>query len=155
MRTLRNLHHVIPLNRRVPTHPVSRLSAQWLKVYPNFCPLVLGASTFNLFATEWYRNAETLRAIQFNFSRRVDSNETLPDSGGHFISKKIVCSRRIGIASGRRKSVWSILSTQPALRWPQHNDCILVRWVQYNPHPVRPVHQDGPFHTLISRRNPM
>jgi len=35
-----------------------------------------------------------------------------------YISKKSVCSGRIGIASGRRKSVWSILSAQPALRWP-------------------------------------
>jgi len=70
------------------------------------------------------------------------------------ISKKSVYSRRIGIESGRRKSVWSILSAQPTLRWPQHDGCILVRWVQYNPHPVRPVHLDGPFHSLISRRNP-
>ena len=67
-----------------------------------------------------------------------------------YISKKSVCSGRIGIASGHRKSVWSILSAQPALGWPQHNGCILVRWAQYNPHPVRPVHLDGPFHALIS-----
>jgi len=31
------------------------------------------------------------------------------------ISKERVCSGRIGIAYGRRKSVWSILSPQPAL----------------------------------------
>jgi len=68
----------------------------------------------------------------------------------NLISKKSVCSGRIGIASGPRKSVWSILSAQPALRWPQHNGCILVHWAQYNPHPVRPVHLDGPFHALIS-----
>jgi len=30
--------------------------------------------------------------------------------------------------SGRRKSVWSILSAQPTLRWPPHNGCILVLW---------------------------
>jgi len=66
------------------------------------------------------------------------------------ISKKRVCSRLIGIASGCRKSAWSILSAQRTLRGPQQNGCILVRWVQYNPHPVRPVHPDGPFHTLIS-----
>jgi len=70
------------------------------------------------------------------------------------ISKKSVCCRRIGIASGRRKSVWSILSAQSAHRSSQHNGCILVRWVQYNPHPVHPVHLDGPFHSLISRKNP-
>jgi len=81
---------------------------------------------------------------------RTTTSEPVPG----YISKKSVCSRRIGIESGRRKSVWSILSAQSALRWPQHNGCILVRWVQYNPHPVRPVHLDGPFHTLISGRNP-
>ena len=37
---------------------------------------------------------------------------------GYYISKKGVCSGRIGIASGGRKSVWSILSAQPALRSP-------------------------------------
>jgi len=70
------------------------------------------------------------------------------------LSKKSICSRRIGIASGRRKSAWSILSARRTLRVPQQNGCILVRWVQYNPHPVRPVHPDGPFHTLICRRTP-
>ena len=68
------------------------------------------------------------------------------------ISKKGVWSKRIGIASGPRKSVWSILAAKPTIRWPQHNGCILVRWMQYKPDPVRPVHLDGPFHTLISRR---
>jgi len=34
------------------------------------------------------------------------------------ISKRSICSGRIGIASRGRKSVWSILSAQPALRWP-------------------------------------
>ena len=67
-----------------------------------------------------------------------------------YISKKRVCSGWIGIAYGRRKSVLSIQSAQPALRWHQHKGCILVRWVQYNLHPVRPVHLDGPFYTLIS-----
>jgi len=79
-------------------------------------------------------------------------NTLLCNHERYYISKNSVCYRRIGIASGRRKSVWSILCTQPALRWPQHTGSILVRWVQYNPHPVCPVHLDGPFHTRISRR---
>jgi len=70
------------------------------------------------------------------------------------ISKKSVCCKPIGIAAGCRKSAWSILSAQRTLRGPQQNVCILVCWVQYNPHPVRPVHPDGPFHRLISRRTP-
>ena len=38
------------------------------------------------------------------------------------------------IVSGRRKSVRTIMWAQPALRGPQQNGCILVRWMQYNPH---------------------
>jgi len=34
MRTLRNLHHSIPLDRRIPTHPVPTLSDHWLQGYP-------------------------------------------------------------------------------------------------------------------------
>ena len=71
---------------------------------------------------------------------------------GYLHQQKRVCSERIVIASKHRKSVWSILVTQPALRWPRHNGSILVYWVQYNPHPVCPVHLDGPFHMLISGR---
>ena len=66
------------------------------------------------------------------------------------ISKKRVCSGGIGIASGRRKSFWIILSAQPALRGPQPDGCILFHWVQHNPYPVRPVHAEGQFHTVIS-----
>ena len=34
MRTLRNLYHSIPLDRRIPTHPVPTLSDRWLQCYP-------------------------------------------------------------------------------------------------------------------------
>jgi len=47
---------------------------------------------------------------------RVAIGRTLANQS--HISKTRVCSRRIGIASARRKSVWSILSAQSALRWP-------------------------------------
>jgi len=51
-----------------------------------------------------------------------------------FISKKRVCSGQIGIACRCRISAWSILSAQRTLRGPQQNGCILVRWMQDNPH---------------------
>jgi len=82
-RTLRNLYHSIPLDRWIPTHPVPMLSDRWFKGYPNICTFVLRASTFESLATECYRNADALRPIPFNSPRRADSNETLPDSGGH------------------------------------------------------------------------
>jgi len=83
MRTLRDLCLSIPLDRRIPTHPVPILSDHWLNRYPYFCSLVLSVSTFKLLATECYRHADASRPIPFNSPRRADSNETLPDSAGH------------------------------------------------------------------------
>ena len=83
MRTLRNLYHSIPLDRRIPTHPVPMLSDGWLKCYPNLCTCVLRASTFKSSATECYRHADTSRPIRFDSPRRAACNETLPDSCGH------------------------------------------------------------------------
>jgi len=83
MRTLRNLYHSIPLDRRIPTHPVPTLSDCRLKCYPNLCTCVPQASTFKLLASGCYRNADASRPIPFDSPRRADSNETLPDSGGH------------------------------------------------------------------------
>jgi len=37
MRTLRDLYHSIPLDRRIPTHPVPTLSDRWLKCCQNLC----------------------------------------------------------------------------------------------------------------------
>ena len=85
MRTLRNLHHYIPLDRRIPTHPVAMLSDCWLKSYLYFCTLVPQASTFKLLATGYYRHADASRPIPFDSPRRADSKETLPDSGGHLL----------------------------------------------------------------------
>jgi len=83
MRTLRNVYHLIPLDRRIPTHPVPTLSDRRLKCYPNLCTWVPRASTFKLLASGCYRHADTSRPIPFDSPRRADSNETLPDSGGH------------------------------------------------------------------------
>jgi len=83
MRTLRNLYHSIPLDRRIPTHPVPMLSDRWLKCYPNLCPCVPQVSTFQLSAPGCYRHADASRPIPFDSPQRADSNETLPDSGGH------------------------------------------------------------------------
>jgi len=83
MRTLRNIHHSIPLNRRIPTHPVLTLSDGWLNHYPYFCAFVPRVSTFKLLATGCYSHADTSKPIPFNSPRRADSNETLPGSGGH------------------------------------------------------------------------
>ena len=37
MRLLRNLYHPIPLDRRIPTHPVPMLSDSWLNGYAYLC----------------------------------------------------------------------------------------------------------------------
>ena len=59
MRTLRNLYHSIPLDQRIPTHPVPTLSDRWLKCYPNICTWVPRTGTFKLAATGCYRHADT------------------------------------------------------------------------------------------------
>ena len=82
-RTVRDLYLSIPLDRLIPTYPVPTLSDQWFQGYPFFCTSVPGVSIFKLLATEWYRHADALRAIPFDSPLRVDSNEALPDSGGH------------------------------------------------------------------------
>ena len=83
MRTLRNLYHSIPLDRRIPTHPVPTLSDRRLKCYPNLCTCVPWASTFKLLASGCYRHADASSPIPFDSTRQADCNETLPDSGGH------------------------------------------------------------------------
>jgi len=83
MWTLRNLYHSIPLDRRIPTHPALMLSDHWLNGYAYLCTWVPRASTFKLLATGCYRHADASRPIPFDSPRRADSNETLPDSGGH------------------------------------------------------------------------
>jgi len=125
MRTLRNLFHSIPLNRRIPTHPVPTLSAHWLKAYSHFCPLVLWPSTLKLFATECYRNGDTSKPIRFNSSCRVDSNKTLPDSGGHL--------------PGEVSAFFSLLTTiaMPTLRNRYHS-IPLNRRIPTHPIPMLP-----------------
>jgi len=83
MRTLRNIYHSIPLDRRILTHPVPTLSDRWLKCYPNLCPRVHQGGTFKLAATGYYIHADALRPIPFDSPWRADPNKTLPDSGGH------------------------------------------------------------------------
>ena len=83
MQTLRNLYHSIPPNRRIRTHPVPMLSDHWLQGYLFFYNSVPRVSIFKLLATECYRHADASRPIPFDSPRRADSNETLPDSGGH------------------------------------------------------------------------
>jgi len=81
MPMLQDLYFSIPLDRRIPTHPVPILSDHWLNGYPYFWTLVLWGSTFKLLATECYRNGDTSRPIPSDSPPRADSNETLPDSG--------------------------------------------------------------------------
>ena len=83
MRLLRNLYHSIPLDRRIPTDPVPMLSNRWLNGYAYFCTRVPRASPFTLLAAGCYRHADASGPIPFDSPRRADSNETLPDSGGH------------------------------------------------------------------------
>jgi len=83
LRTLQNLYQSIPLDRRITTPPVPMLSDHWLNGYAYFCPCVPQVSTFKFLATGCYRHADASRPIPFDSPRRADSNETLPDSGGH------------------------------------------------------------------------
>jgi len=83
MQTLRDLYHLIPLAQRYSTHSVLTLSHHCLNCYPFFCTLVPRASTFKLLATGCYRHVDSSRPIPFDSPGRVDSNETLTDSGGH------------------------------------------------------------------------
>ena len=83
MATLRDLYQSIPLDQRIPTHPVPMLSDHWLNGYAYLCTLVLWVSTFKLLTTECYRHVDTSRPISFDSPRQADSNETLPNSGGH------------------------------------------------------------------------
>jgi len=85
MRTLRNLYHSIPLDQRIPTGPVPMLSDCWLNRYAYFCTRVQvpRARTFKLLATGCYRHADAWRPIPFDSPQRADSNEALPESGGH------------------------------------------------------------------------
>ena len=87
MRTVRNLYHSIPLDQRIPTHPVPMQSDHWLNGYAYFCTWVPRASTFKLLATGCYRHADASRPLPFDSRRRADSNETLPDSGRHLPSE--------------------------------------------------------------------
>ena len=83
MRTLRNLHHSIPLDRRIPTNPVPMLSDRWLKSYQPICTSLPWVNTFKLFATECYKHADASRPIPFDSPQRADYNDALPDSGGY------------------------------------------------------------------------
>jgi len=83
MRTLRNLYHSVPLDWRIPTHPVSILSNGWLNRYAYLCTYVPWAGTLKLLATGCYRHVDTSKPIPFDSPRRADSNGALPNSGGH------------------------------------------------------------------------
>ena len=89
MRTLRNLHHSISHYLRIPTHTVPTRLDNWLNEYPYFGTLGLRVSAFKLLATVCYRHADPSGPIPFDSPGRADSNETLPDSGGHPSAKKI------------------------------------------------------------------
>jgi len=83
MRTLRDLYHSIPLDRPIPMHAVPMLSDRWLNCYTYFCTCVPWASTDKLLAAGCYSHADASRLIPFDSPRLADSNETLPDPGGH------------------------------------------------------------------------
>jgi len=87
MRTLRDLYHLIALAEPNSRHAVPTLSDHLPKGYPFFCTLVPGVSTLKVLATGCYRHEATQRPIPFDSPRRVDSNETLPNSAGHLPSE--------------------------------------------------------------------
>jgi len=107
MRTLRNPHHSIPLNRRIPTHPVLMLSNCWLKGYPYLCTLVPRASTFKLLATECHRYAVTSRPIPFNSPRQADSTALSPDA-----VRPVVTGLSILLYFSSRASTFKLVATE-------------------------------------------
>ena len=56
------------------------LCDRWLKGYPNLAICVPRARTFKLFATEYYRHADTLRPIPFDSPRQAEFNALCPDA---------------------------------------------------------------------------
>ena len=111
MWTLRNLYHLIPLNRRIPTDPVLMLSDGWLNGYAYFCTWVPWTSTFKLLASGCYRHVDASWAIPFDSPRRADSNEALPDSGGHLPAE--VCAFFILLTSLARRTLPDLYHTIP------------------------------------------
>jgi len=87
MRTLQNLYHFIHLAKWIPTHPVPTVSNHRYMSYPYLCTLVPRAGAFKLLAAECYRHAEASKPIPLDSSRRADSNDALPASGGYLPAK--------------------------------------------------------------------
>jgi len=124
MRTPRNLYHSIPLDQRIPMHPVSMLSNRWLKGYTNICTLVPQASTFKMLASECYRHADASRPIPFDSPRQADSNDTLTDPGGDLLSE-----------------IWALFILLPAI-------AMLTLWSLYHSIPLGERTPMRPFPTL-------
>jgi len=137
IRMLRDLQHSIPLHWRVPTHPVPMLSDRWLNSYAYFCTRVPRASSFKLLATECYRHADTSRPILFDSPRQADSNDTLPDSGGHLpgeVSTIFFRPTSIAMQTLRHLSHSIPLGEWTPMRpFPTLADICLLRYLPFSP----------------------
>jgi len=78
IRTLRNLHNSISLNRQILKHPVITLSNNLVTGYAYFSTFFHRASTFKLLATECYRHWYPSSHIPFNSPYRAHSNPSCP-----------------------------------------------------------------------------
>jgi len=95
------------------------LSAHWLKSYRYLCTLVPRAGTFKLLPTKCSRQADTSKPIPFDSPQRADSNDALPDSGGHLPAKvSAFFSQLTCIAMGTLRNVY--YSIPLARRIPTH-----------------------------------
>ena len=134
MRRHRNLYHSIPLDRRIPTHPVPMLSDGWLKCDSNLCTCVPRASTIKLSATGCYTHADASRAIPFDSLWRAFSNETLLDSGGHLLAE--VSALFTLLTSIAMWTLQDIYHSIPLAEWnPTHSVSTLSdRWFKGYPY---------------------
>ena len=137
MRTLRNLYHSIHLAKRIPTDPVPTLSNWRFMSYPDLCTLVPRAGTFKLLATEFYRHADTSKPILFDFPRWADSNDALPDSGGHLPTEVFpFFSLLTSIAMRTLRDVYHSIplgGRMPIRAFPTRADICPLRYLPFSP----------------------
>jgi len=78
----RALYHSIRLVRRIRMVRFPTRSDRWLWSYHSLSTLVLRAGTYRLSDAVIYKHATASSLIPLNSSRRAESNELSPDSGG-------------------------------------------------------------------------
>src|SRR5205807_978067 len=82
MRSLRIIHHSIPLDERIPMKIRRASCRDWGKSYALCCTFVPWADTYRLHVAVCYKCPGTSSLIPFDSSRRADSYSALPVPGG-------------------------------------------------------------------------